>query len=148
MGKPAWQVPSSAARIDQTGAAAVADVKEISIVVPADEAEALRTAVASGDYASTDEIMHEALRDRLARQAPRADRRCHASAAQMGGRACQRRARASRSRRDQGEEAGYPRPPPIRYGWLSGGSSAGRAPKRIERNLTPLPPKSHFELTI
>ncbi|MEC5322153.1 ribbon-helix-helix domain-containing protein [Aurantimonas sp. A3-2-R12] len=41
----------------------MADVKEISIVVPAEEAEALRTAVASGDYASTDEIMHEALRD-------------------------------------------------------------------------------------
>jgi antitoxin ParD1/3/4 len=47
----------------------MAKVEKLSVALTTDLAAAVRTAVASGDYASTSEVVREALRDWQARRA-------------------------------------------------------------------------------
>jgi antitoxin ParD1/3/4 len=51
----------------------MANVEKISIALPADMATLVRNAVESGDYASSSEVIREALREWKARRAARSD---------------------------------------------------------------------------
>jgi antitoxin ParD1/3/4 len=51
----------------------MANVEKISIALPADVATLVRNAVESGDYASSSEVIREALRESKARRAARSD---------------------------------------------------------------------------
>jgi len=51
----------------------MANVEKISIALPADMAMLVRNAVETGDYASSSEVIREALREWKARRAARSD---------------------------------------------------------------------------
>jgi antitoxin ParD1/3/4 len=51
----------------------MANVEKISIALPADMASLVRSAVETGDYASSSEVIREALREWKARRAARTD---------------------------------------------------------------------------
>jgi antitoxin ParD1/3/4 len=51
----------------------MANVEKISIALPTDMASLVRCAVETGDYASSSEVMREALREWKARRAARSD---------------------------------------------------------------------------
>jgi len=51
----------------------MANVEKISIALPADMASLVRSAVETGDYASSSEVIREALREWKARRAARSD---------------------------------------------------------------------------
>ena len=51
----------------------MANVEKISIALPADMATLVRNAVETGDYASSSEVIREALREWKARRAARSD---------------------------------------------------------------------------
>ena len=51
----------------------MSNIEKVSVALTSEQAEALRAAVASGEYATTSEIIREAVRDWLAKRRSRED---------------------------------------------------------------------------